>query len=475
METLNKSKFKAGKELQKLGFSFGFAVLMYQLVYGVFSTYISYWLTDLLKISAANAGTVISVGGIFDTIGVVIVGFIVQNTNFKWGKYRSWLRFMPIVFSAAYVLIFISWKGNETFVTALMIILYIIGGTATNFLLLSARGLEAKAGKTQQGRVFLTGRDGLFMTIGRAIYGATFLWFVATIGQGNDNTGYLVYFIIFGIINIAAWYILFRVTRNYETADDIAAAKAELATTKLGLKSTWEALAKNPQFLAFFISETVMDIGIMVSYMTMVYYFTYVVGDMKYMALYLTTSTLTGILGTYLGPHVCRFISKKTAFVISQVGYFLGFGACYLQFLFTGHATGMFFLISVNIGIVIFNFQNAFKNSLYMDCAEYGFHRNGKETMPFLMALSNFPFKIAVAAGGAIIGVALTAAGYTAGMESTPQIVNSLCNITLLLPSACIGVGALILGLFYKLTNKRMDEIMAANALKKAEMGIKED
>ena len=475
METLeNKSKFKAGKELQKLGFSFGFVILLYQLVYGVFATYISYWMTDLLGISAGNAGTVISVGGIFDTIGVVVVGFIVQNTNFKWGKYRSWLKPMSIVFSVAYVLTFVTWKGSETLITVLMVVLYIIGGTATNFLLLASRGLQAKAGKTQQGRVFLTGRDGLFMTIGRAIYGAFFLWFVATAGQGNDNVGYLIYFIIFGVINVVSWFILFKVTAKYETADDVDAAKAELATTKLGLKSTWEALVKNPQFLAFFTSETVMDIGIMVSYTTMVYYFTYVVGDMKYMTLYLTSSTLTGILGTYLGPIVCRFISKKAAFVISQFGYFLGFGACYLQYLFTGHATGMFFLIAVNIGIVIFNFQNAFKNSLYMDCAEYGFYKNGKETMPFLMSLSNFPFKIAVAIAGAIIGVSLTAAGYTAGMESTPQLVNSLCNIALLIPTACIGVGAVIFAIFYKLTNKRMDEIMAANEVKKAELGLKD-
>jgi Na+/melibiose symporter-like transporter len=52
------------------------------MVYGVFATFISFWLTDMLKIRAGHAGAVISVGGIFDTIGVVIVGFIVQNTNF---------------------------------------------------------------------------------------------------------------------------------------------------------------------------------------------------------------------------------------------------------------------------------------------------------------------------------------------------------------------------------------------------------
>ncbi len=56
--------------------------LEYQMVYGVFATFISFWLTDMLKIRAGHAGAVISVGGIFDTIGVVIVGFIVQNTNF---------------------------------------------------------------------------------------------------------------------------------------------------------------------------------------------------------------------------------------------------------------------------------------------------------------------------------------------------------------------------------------------------------
>jgi uncharacterized protein YutD len=32
-----------------------------------------------------------------------------------------------------------------------------------------------------------------------------------------------------------------------------------------------------------------MDIGVMVSYSSLMYYFTYVVGDIKYMTLYMTT------------------------------------------------------------------------------------------------------------------------------------------------------------------------------------------
>jgi GPH family glycoside/pentoside/hexuronide:cation symporter len=467
---VGKSKVKISGELQKLGLLFGLAFLMYQMVYGIFTTYFSYFLTDIAKMGAASMGTIVSVGGIIDTVSIFVCGFIVQNTQFKWGKYRSWLKFMPIIFSAGYVLMFIIYPFGESFTVALLIILYAIGGITGNFTLLASRGLQAKCGKDQDGRVFLVGREAFFSTIARVIYGALFLWFVALAGQGSDAKGYLIYFAIFGVLNIVGWYVVYRATKKHDIF--IANKTAEQEVSKLGVKSTWNAIKGNGQFLVFMSSELIMDIGVMVSYMVMAYFFTYAVGDMKYMTWYMTTSTITGVIGTAIGPYVCRIANKKTVFTMSLISYGVTFAICYIQFLISGTSNPWFFLVVINIGIILFNFQGAIKNSLFMDCAEYGFHKTGKETMAFLMSFANLPFKIAIAIGGAIIGYGLSAIGYVANMTPTHEFTVKLCNIALLFPACCFVVCGLIFIFGYRLTNARMEEIMASNKKKKIELGL---
>ena len=72
--------------------SFGFQIFIY-----VELMFFSAFLTDAVKMPVALAGSVLMITSIFDLIWVPVAGIILQKSNLKWGKFRSWLLIGPPV------------------------------------------------------------------------------------------------------------------------------------------------------------------------------------------------------------------------------------------------------------------------------------------------------------------------------------------------------------------------------------------
>ena len=81
----------SNKLTQKEVNMYGFYTLASGLGNAVPMNYITMFMTDHLMISAAVVGTLLLVARIIDFAVSLAAGPIVQNSNLKWGKYRSWL------------------------------------------------------------------------------------------------------------------------------------------------------------------------------------------------------------------------------------------------------------------------------------------------------------------------------------------------------------------------------------------------
>ena len=182
------------------------------------------------------------------------------------------------------------------------------------------------------------------------------------------------------------------------------------------------------------------------------------------MTLYMTTSTIAAIVAYLLGPWVWKLLkSKKKLIILSMISYFAGFFLCYLIVLFKGSISNLTFLIIINIAIILFDLHGAIKPTIYMDVAEYGYNKTGKDALPFMMSFTNVSFKIAIAVSGGALGLALSSIGYVAGAEATPELVKSLTFIVMAIPSFCFLIAGLIFIFGYKLTDEKVKELMEEN------------
>ena len=74
------------------------------------------------------------------------------------------------------------------------------------------------------------------------------------------------------------------------------------------------------------------------------------------------------------------------------------------------------------------------------------------------------PVKIGVALSGAVVGYGLALIGYDPMAEVSQSLVNSIINLVTSIPILCAIIPAVLFGIFYKLTDEKVLELMELNA-----------
>ena len=66
------------------------------------------------------------------------------------------------------------------------------------------------------------------------------------------------------------------------------------------------------------------------------------------------------------------------------------------------------------------------RQAMYMDAAEYGYYKTGKDASAFIVSMFTLPTKIAIALAITIANYGLAFIGYVANMASTPEFMSRL-------------------------------------------------
>lgn len=84
------------------------------IVFGMISTLLTLFYTDYAGISVVTVGLVMLISRVFDGTSDIIMGFIVNRTNSKWGKARPWVLWMSIPYCIAAIALFAVPQTNAT-------------------------------------------------------------------------------------------------------------------------------------------------------------------------------------------------------------------------------------------------------------------------------------------------------------------------------------------------------------------------
>jgi Na+/melibiose symporter-like transporter len=91
--------------VEKIGYSLG--DLAANLIFQTLVTFIAFFYTDVYRIPADTAGTVIFVGGLLGAfVFTPLVGLVADRTRTRWGKFRPWILWTAIPFGVLSLLAF---------------------------------------------------------------------------------------------------------------------------------------------------------------------------------------------------------------------------------------------------------------------------------------------------------------------------------------------------------------------------------
>lgn len=111
---MDKEGASAGKLSWGTRIAYGCGDTSCNVVWGAVSTILTLFYTDYVGISPAIVGLVMLLSRVFDGVSDLVMGFIVERTNSRWGKSRPWILWSSLPFAISIVLLFTVPQTSET-------------------------------------------------------------------------------------------------------------------------------------------------------------------------------------------------------------------------------------------------------------------------------------------------------------------------------------------------------------------------
>lgn len=187
------------------------------LMAAVIASYFSVYMTDTLKIPAAAASAIMFVATLWDAINDPMMGVIADRTKSRWGRYRPYFIFAPILLTFFATMIWIDWGFASTSTkVAYVLIMYIgYGMTVTMYTMPQMAILPAAVRSNEQRNMIISLGAGVcatVFTIGN-IFTANITGFFNNIGFKN---GYVPFMLICGVFAFISFWGLFATSKGKE-------------------------------------------------------------------------------------------------------------------------------------------------------------------------------------------------------------------------------------------------------------------
>ncbi len=431
-------------------FGFGLGDMACNLVYASISSYLLFFYTDVFGISAAAAALMFLIVRFVDAFSDPIMGFIIDHTNTKFGRYRPFLLYGAVPFAVLAVLCFSSpsFQGATKLIYAYAT--YILLSVCYTFVNVPYGALTAAMTNDQQESVSLTTYRTFLANVGQVIvaFGVPFLADAMTKSVGLSKAWQLT-MVIMGTIGGILLLICFGTTHER--------VKTPANHLKISVKDVFHQFRVNRPLVVlcifFFVIYGVKSI---VS-STGIYYVTYYVGRADLVKWYSLAGTLPALAFIPIIPWLAKKLSKFQLIILSVACDIVGMAGLF----FCQPSWIVLIFISRGIASVGNGMISAYMWALIPETVEYGEWKTNKRMGGMIYAIVGFVFKCGNALGGMIPGLILSMTGYVEGVQhQSAGAIHGIVIATTVVPIVIYFI-AIISMKFYNLDKDTYAKISA--------------
>ncbi len=454
---------------EKIGYAAGdFASVLY---FKVFSSFLMFFYTDIIGISAAIIGTMLILTRVFDAVNDPVMGMICDRTKSKHGKFRPWLRWMIIPYAVSGVAIFLVPDWGSTAQIIYVYITYTLAMVFYTAINIPYGALMGVMTPHSNERTVLASFRFYGAFGANLLVQSTILILVVKLGGSEDGeTATQMGYINTMMLYAAGAAILFLFT-FYTTKERVKMPKDQ----QMDLKKDLSQLVKNKPWLAIIVVGVTTIIWIAMRDAAILYYFRYYVVEAveegARFAKLATWFNVVGTIGTIVGVACTKwftdiFRGKRNAYMYLTV--IVAFVATSYYFASPGDIYFIFFiqlLTSFLMGPLMPLFW-----SMIADTADYSEWKFGRRFTGLTFSAGTFSQKVGWALGPGIAGFLLAYYGFEANVAQTEDTIHGLRMMMSFIPSA-IGLGAAGLVMLYGINLKMERQMEAELSARKAAEG----
>ena len=422
------------------------------LMAAVIASYFSVYMTDTLKIPAAAASAIMFVATLLDATHEPMMGVTAARTKSRWGRYRPYFIFAPILLTFFATMIWVDWGFKSTSIKiAYVLIMYIgYGMTVTMYTMPQMAILPAAVRSNQQRNMIISMGAGVcaaVFTIGNT-FTPNITGFFNSLGFKN---GYVTLMLIAGVFAFISFWGLFATSKGKEKylVDPEAEHPLKGIGRILKYKEVW------PNIIAWIMAS--MGYGMMFS--TSVYYMMYYWARPDLITVYMGVISVGALVSmVVLMPIFLKvFKTGQKAILVSQVASAI----LYIILFFFGKTNFTFLCVLTFISACTSSMQNALVNVLVNDTIDFIMLKEGKSSNGVISSIKGFAQKCGNTIVSSGILAVLSASGYIAGaIGQQPESTMFALNFLKFGAPTLTGI-ILIICVVINPMNKYADEIAA--------------
>jgi GPH family glycoside/pentoside/hexuronide:cation symporter len=417
------------------------------LFFTVIGFYLLYYLTDVVELSAALAGTVLMIGKIWDAITDPITGYLSDRTVSRWGRRRPYMFVGSVIsFFAMGMMFTIPTTSSQVILFVYLTFLYCLLNTAYTLVNIPYAALLPELSSDYNERTILTGYRMSFAVLGTFVGAGAVLPIINIFASQEAGWTFIGYFM--GSIMLITSLITIWAIRE-PVRVEVKEQKGFLVTYKEALGNRVFLLALIPW--ALFIMGTSMVQG------ALVYFFTNIFGNEGLFQIALILLLTFSLVFIPVWVNISNRIGKKKCYMIGM-GIM---GAGVLIFSLLGEALGPIFAVSImavsGIGL---STHYVMPHAILPDVVEHdAYYHKGIRREGVFSSLWTFLSKIGQALALALNGWILALFAYN------PNEVSSLSNIGIKLLCGPIPILFYIIGIiilhYYPIDKEYYHKMMA--------------
>ena len=437
--------------------TFGLGTIGRDMVYSLISMYLIFYLTDVINLPTSTlwwVAGIILFARIFDALNDPFMGFIVDNTHTRWGKFKPWIALGALLTSVFTVLLFTNFNLEGTAYISVFAVFYILWGisfTANDisyWSMLPALSVDQKEREKIGAIARICANAGLFFVVAGIVpltgmFGERF---------GSLQKGYFVFAVMVTLIMVAGQCITLFGVKETGIVVNIKQSTP--------LRELLRIIYKNDQLFFTAVAMSLFMIGYVTTTSFGLYFFKYAYGDEGMYSIFALILGVSQISALVAFPLFSKRYERKTlytaAIVLITIGYIIFFFAPVSTMLFIGAA-----------GILIFVGQSFVQLLMLMflaDSVDYGHWKLGKRNDSITFSLQPFINKMGGAISSGVVSAVIIVSGIKEAQTAadvTPGGLFMMKVAMLVFPLLCIAGSYVIYRTKYKIDSRFYGQILS--------------
>lgn len=455
----------------KFGYMFG--DLGNDMTFGLASTFLMVFYTNVLGVNAATVGTILLSVRLLDSFVDVGIGVAVDRSKpHKDGKFRPWIKrgMIPVAVSSFLLYIPFVNQFDDTLKLVYIFVTYLLWSCAYSYVNIPYGSMAASLSPDPADRASLSvfrtlGGQGAMMSLSLAV---PFFIYVTVPGQTKQSVSGTNFMITAAVLSVLAvvWYTI----HVSMVTERVVAKPAPAGENVHGIGHMLKGLVGNKALAALIVAALCLLLATMLSgalsaYLWLVYFQKATLQGVAQML-----SVLPILLLLPLATRVAKRFGKKE---VSAIGMFFA-GAVFLLLYFLRITDGVAYIAGILIAGLGLAWFNTLVWAFIADIIDYQEVKTGAREDGTVYAIYSMARKVGQALAGGLGGWALGWIGYDSliaknGGTQSQGTIDGIYMLSTVVPGALYLVVAVVLLLWYPLSKKAVAENTAILAERNAQ------